>query len=487
VTVLRGLRRRRLTRRDFLRDSVLVAAAIAAGPVVRIVRAAEARRSANDRIAVAVLGLHGRGNDLAGDLLRQPDVDVVALCDPDPSTVAKTAKKIEEKTGKAPEYVRDLRKLYERKDLDAVAIATPNHWHTLAAIWAMQAGKDVYVEKPVSHNVTEGRRLAEAAAASGRIIQSGHQIRSHAGIRKAMEFLHAGKLGTVTTAYGLCYKPRGSIGRATGGTPVPPGCDYDLWLGPAPERPVPRKKFHYDWHWFWDYGNGDIGNQGVHQMDIARWGLGANGLPDSAVSVGGRLGLEDDGETPNTLLAVLGWGDRRIVFEVRGLKTDPWRGVSIGNLFECANGWVVVTSYADATAFSPKGEVVEKFSGGGDHMRNFLDAVRSREPGKQNGGIADAHLSAALAHLGNISYRLGEAGSFDHSSPPKGFPAATREAFDRMCEHVGRNNVSAGAAKLTAGRALSVDSAREAFRDDPEADRLLTRDYRRPFAVPSKL
>jgi len=487
MTILRGPRRRRLTRRDFLRESVLIAAALAAGPAVRIVRAAEKRANANDRIAVAILGLNGRGNDLAGDLLRQPDTEIVALCDPDPSAVAKAAKKIEERTGKAPDYVRDLRQLYERKDLDAVAIATPNHWHTLAAIWAVQAGKDVYVEKPVSHNVAEGRRLVEAAAATGRIIQSGHQIRSHTGIRNGMDFLHADKLGSVKTAYGLCYKPRGSIGKAAGETPVPAGCDYDLWLGPAPQRPVRRRKFHYDWHWFWDYGNGDIGNQGVHQMDVARWGLGAEGLPESAVSVGGRLGYEDAGETPNTLLTVLGWGDRRIVFEVRGLRTDPWRGVSIGNLFECANGWLAVTSYANATAFSPQGEVVERFSGAGDHMRNFLDAVRRRDGGRQNGAIAEAHLSAALAHLGNISYRLGKAGPFDPSSPPKDLPAAAREAFDRMSDHLRGNGLDSGNAKLTAGRLLSIDPAGEAFRDDPEAGRFLTRDYRKPFVLPGRV
>ena len=218
--------------------------------------------------------------------------------------------------------MQDIRRLLDDKSIDAISVATPNHWHALATIWACQAGKDVYVEKPVSHNVSEGRRMVEAARKYERIVQTGTQCRSHKGIQDAIDFLRSGKLGQIYMAKGLCYKPRGSIGHKPDG-PVPANVDYDIWLGPAPKRPFNPNRFHYNWHWNWDYGNGDLGNQGIHQMDLARWGLGKNELPKAVMASGGRFGYSDDGQTPNTLHVAL--RIRRLRASVRGPRAAHQR------------------------------------------------------------------------------------------------------------------------------------------------------------------
>ncbi len=223
-----------------------------------------------------------------------------------------------------PTWVKDVRKLLDDKSIHAVSIATPNHWHSLGAIWAVQAGKDVYVEKPVSHNVLEGRRLVQAARKHNRIVQTGTQSRSNPGMRAAMEFIHSGGIGEVSVARGLCYKRRNSIG-PKGVYEVPKEVDYDLWSGPAPILPVTRKQFHYDWHWQWAYGNGDLGNQGIHQMDLCRWALNVDKLCDKTFSIGGRFGYEDAGETANTQLVIHDYGNKQLAFEVRGLKTNDYK------------------------------------------------------------------------------------------------------------------------------------------------------------------
>src|SRR5207248_511101 len=267
------------------------------------------------------------------------------------------------------ELYKDLRQVIDSKDIDAVSIATPNHWHSLAAIWALQAGKDVYVEKPVSHNVWEGRQLVEAARKYDRICQAGMQIRSSAGSREAIEYVHSGKIGKVTLARGLCYKRRDSIGHKPD-APVPPGVEYDIWLGPAPKRPFNPNRFHYQWHWNWDYGNGDLGNQGIHQMDVARWGLNQPGPPKSVLGVGGRFGYTDDGQTPNTELVFLDYGESELIFEVRGLPTEALKvkptdttGAKVGNIFYGSEGYVVLPDYNGGVAFDKDGKAVATFRG----------------------------------------------------------------------------------------------------------------------------
>jgi predicted dehydrogenase len=246
------------------------------------------------------------------------------------------------------------------------------------AIWAMQNGKDVYVEKPVSHNVFEGRRCVEAARKYQRICQTGTQCRSMAGTREAMDFLHSGKLGKISLARGLCYKSRGSIGKVKSEQAPPQTVDYDLWCGPAPKKPLMREKLHYDWHWVWDTGNGDLGNQGIHQMDVARWGLGKNELARTVLSLGGRFGYVDDGETANTQLCVYDYGDCKLIFEVRGLSTAKLYGAGVGVLFYGTEGYMVCPTYDSAIARTYDGETIARFKGGDDHYGNFVRAVRSR-------------------------------------------------------------------------------------------------------------
>jgi predicted dehydrogenase len=445
---------RSFQRRDFLKASAASMAALSASPAARA--AAEPRpaarvTSANDSLNVAVVGVRGRGMDHVRGFLGQKDqgVRIAAVCDVDENVVGNAMKAIESANGSAPRLVRDVRELLDDPEINVISVATPNHWHSLMGIWACQAGKDAYVEKPVSHNVWEGRKLVEAARKYDRIVQCGTQCRSHKGIQDAMEFLRSGKLGTIYMAKGLCYKPRGSIG--TGKLePVPSSLDYDLWTGPAEfHKPGDPSVYnpnilHYNWHWVWNTGNGDLGNQGIHQMDLARWGIGKDGFPNAVQSAGGRYGYEDDGETANTQTVNFEYDDCLLQFEVRGLPTNDEMGVRIGDIFFGTEGILTITSYTNwQTYFGPKMEPGPSGSGGGDHYANFIEAVRTRDRSILNAEIEEGHLSSAFCHLGNIALRL--------------------------------------------GRKLQIDPATESFIDDAEANAMLKRDYRAPYIVPDQV
>jgi predicted dehydrogenase len=483
----------RISRRRFLEDSAALLAASAV-PVAALAENPARRRhiSPNEKIHVAVIGLNSRGMNHVDSYLGYDDVELVAVCDPDTATFAKALKSAEKAGKKAPATVVDIRKLLEDKTIDAVSIATPNHWHSLAAIWAMQAGKDVYCEKPVSHNVSEGRRIVEVARKLDKICQCGTQSRASRGLQEAMAFLHDGKLGEITLARGLCYKRRKSIGKTEGPQHVPDTANYDLWLGPAPMKPLRRANFHYDWHWQWDYGNGDLGNQGIHEMDKARWGLGQPGLPSHVAAVGGRFGNEDDGETPNTLIAAYDYGDQQIIFEVRGLETEKLApvkggpGAGVGNIFYGEKGVMVMPSYSEATAYDNDGNKIADFKGGGDHFRNFLDATRSRKRSDLFAEIEEGHLSSALCHLGNVSYVLGEEAPFNGKTKAFGDNKEAYETFGRFEEHLAANGVSIKEGKYRVGKRLAFDSAKEKFVGDSHANHLLTREYRKGFEVPAK-
>ena len=404
------------SRREFLEQSMLAAAAaVVSQGVAPDLHAQEAKAAgANDRLRIAVIGVNGQGGSHLGGYLAKKDVEVAAICDVDSEVGNKKGvDRVEKSSGKKPAYYQDIRKLLEDKSIDAVSIATPNHWHALAAIWAIQAGKDVYVEKPVSHNVSEGRRIVEAARKHNKICQTGTQCRSQGGTIEAIKFIQSGKIGEVNLARGLCYKGRGSIG-AKGTYNPPASVDYDLWTGPAPFKPLSRPRFHYDWHWQWDTGNGDLGNQGIHQMDIARWGLGVDNVGTSVLSYGGRYGYEDAGETANTQVCIHDYGTKTLVFEVRGLKTESLKpgkaelGANVGVIFYGTTGYVVLSSYTGGAAFDLKGEKIATFNAGGDHFGNFIAACRSRKSSDLAADIQEGHISSALCHLGNISYRLGE-------------------------------------------------------------------------------
>src|SRR5947209_11437876 len=330
----------RIDRREFFHDTGRLAAALSAAGLLgpRLSAAEETKPvkkgDVQDRLRVAVIGVRSRGLEHLGKAKGGGYLDphnntvVTTICDCDEAVIGKAMTAVEKAQGKAPKYEKDLRRALNDKCVDVISIAMPNHWHALAAIWALQAGKDVYVEKPVSHNVSEGRRVVEAARKYNKICETGTQIRSSPGIREAMEFLHSGQLGKIHLSRGLCYKRRDSIGKVEGPQKPPATMDYDLWCGPAPNNPPMRNgKFgpvHYDWHWIWDYGNGDLGNQGIHQMDVARWGLNQPGLPKAVVSLGGRFGYIDDGQTPNTLVNLFDYGDSKLIFEVRGLETKDF-------------------------------------------------------------------------------------------------------------------------------------------------------------------
>jgi predicted dehydrogenase len=468
---------RKLSRRQFIAHSSVAAAGAALAP--------RAFASRNEVLRVAVTGVRGRGLDHVKGLLALKDVEVAAICDVNSNIIDKAMKAVEQKQGKKPAYHQDFRKLVEDKSIDAVTIATSNHTHALLAIWGMQAGKHIYVEKPVSHNVWEGRKIVEAAKKYNRICQTGTQSRSHKGFQEAIQFLKEGKLGKLKLARGLCYNPRPSIGH-TEDSPVPAGVDYNLWLGPAPDRPFNATRFFYNWHWFWDYGNGDLGNQGIHQMDIARWGLGHNELPKKVLSVGGRFGYKDDGETANSQIVAYDYGDGPpILFEVRGLETPAYKDVKVGVVFHCSDGHLAF-SRSEATAFDKDGTEVRKFKGTGDHFQNFVDAVRSGKASDLHAPIEEGHLSSALCHLGNISYRLGGLHAM-YKVRPFGDNEAAADTFDRFKDHMIANDVQPDQTQVTVGKTLTVDPKTERFVDDDEANRMLTREYRKPFVVPESV
>lgn len=472
------------SRRQFIETALRSGAAAAALSRTESVFALPARRAgANERLRLATIGVKGRGLDHLNQWLKMADVEVAAICDIDENVIHGAVDKIEKAYKKKPVYYKDLRKLFEDKSIDAVSIATCNHWHTLAGLWAVQAGKHAYVEKPMSHNVWEGRKLVEAQKKYGKVVTVGTQCRSMKGMREAIEFLHAGKLGKVKVARGFCYKRRPSIGKMPE-SPVPAGVDYDLWLGPAPVRPFTKNRFHYNWHWHWDYGNGDIGNQGVHEIDIARWALGKNELPKKVISIGGRFGYEDDGETPNTQIALFDYGDSILIFEVRGLPTEGYKGVKVGDVIHCEKGYLVGPKAFDADGKEIKVEGPD--APGGDHFRNFIDTVKGGRREDQRADVLEGHLSASLCHLANVSYRLGEKQGFSKKDP-FGSYSDGNETFERMCAHLKAEGVDLDRAQLQVGKTLSIDTAAETIVGDSKAAGMLTREYRKPYVVPDQV
>jgi predicted dehydrogenase len=484
-----------MNRRTFLKQSLLAAASLAAASGCKTAAPRPRARilGANETIRVAVVGFGGRGQDHIKGFRALPNVRVTALCDADREILEREVRRFRDR-GESVEAYTDIRKLLESAPVDVVSIATPNHWHSLAAIWSVQAGKDVYVEKPGSHNVFEGHQLVEAARKYGAIVQVGTQCRSSAGLREAVAWIRAGNLGRILRVRGLCYKRRDSIGLTQGPQPIPASVDYDLWLGPAPFKPLRRARLHYDWHWFWDTGNGDLGNQGVHQMDIARWILGYQELSPAVLAIGGRLGYVDDAETPNTLIVFHDYKPAPLLFEVRGLpekagsnRMDDYRGASIGVVVDCEGGSVVIPSYTRAIVYDRAGKQMRVFDGGGNHYANFIEAVRNRRPELLHSDALEGHLSASLCHTANISYRLGRTGSPEAIRDAIRNLPEVQEMLGRMEEHLAANRVNLQQTPVVLGRLLRMNPRRKTFRGDREANALLTREYRPPFVVPKRV
>lgn len=396
--------------------------------------------SAAETLTVGVMGVRGRGRGLAAGFAAMPDVHVAYLCDVDESVIPDTSKKVEAAQGKAPQAITDFRKMLDDQGVDAIVIATPDHWHALATVLACQANKHVYVEKPASHNYAEGQRMIEAARKYRRVVQHGTQSRSGEHYQAAIDFLHQGKLGRVLLAKAINNQKRANIGKAQDG-PVPTGVNYDMWLGPSPQRPFNPNRFHYNWHWFWDYGTGDIGNDGVHQLDIARWGLGVE-LPLAISCSGSKLYFDDDQQTPDTQTVIYEYPQCQLIYEMRLWTPYLEHGFTNGNVFYGEKG-VMVLSHTGWKVFW-EGHEPGPSMGSSErdlaHRRNFVDCIKAGTPEKLNAEIEKGHLSSALCHFGNIAYRV--------------------------------------------GRRLRFDPSNQAFLDDPQATQLLTREYRSPWTFP---
>ncbi len=450
-------------RRDFIKTSAIGAAGITIGGLGLSPKSYSQVMGSNDRINLAVVGLRSRGRDHINSWCALKDnrkVRIKTICDVDEQFFAPAAKLVLDKSGEKAVTEGDMRKVFDDKEIDAVSFGVPNHWHALSAIWACQAGKHVYAEKPACYNIYEGRKMVEAAAKYKVRMQTGCQNRSIPNVMEAMKFLHSGGIGDVFMAKGLCYKPRDSFGIAPDGT-APASLNYDMWLGPAPSRPYNEKRVHYNWHWFWDTGNGDTGNQGPHQFDIARWGLNKNEHPVKIYSMGGLYGInpaECAQETPNTQTSMFRYKDGKVLeFETRGRYTNDESslGIRIGNTFYGTEGYLELNEETwkafrkrekEPFAGSKTGEksvgdpTFLAAPGGTEHFANFLDAIRSGKDETLNCQIKEGFISSALPLLANISYRL--------------------------------------------GRELTFDGVREKFIKDKEADAMLTRNYRKPYVVP---
>jgi predicted dehydrogenase len=454
-------------RRDFIKKSLMGTAGIAIGGMGFSAKSYASIMGANDLINVAVVGINGRGVshiNAWSELKKSHKVRLKTLCDTDERLFAARSKMVVDKTGEKPLTEWDLRKVLDDKDIDVVSFATPNHWHALGTIWACQAGKHVYVEKPAMHNIWEGRKMIEAARKYDKRVQVGFQNRSIDEVINAIKFLHEGGIGKVYMARGMCIKPRKSFGIAKDSTP-PDGFHYDRWLGPATYRPYNEKRSHYNWHWFWDTGNGDTGNQGPHQFDIARWGLNKNEHPVSVYSNGGIYGWNRDEcaqETPDTQSSIIKYKDGTMLeFETRGRASNGESSLDtrIGNIFYGTEGYLELNQSiwkafrngeSKPFAGSPEGKKleVESLTGSSEtsHWINLLDAIKSGKNETLHCDINEGFFSSALPFLANISYRLG------------------REV-----------------------RFMGADMDNERIINDPEANALLTRVYRPPYVVPNEV
>ena len=493
-----------LNRRSFLKSTVAAAGCIAMSPYGRV-------RGANNDIRVAVVGFNAMGKSHINAYRKMPGVRIVALCDVD-TRVLDWGKQDFAKRNETVDTYIDYRKLLEDKHIDAVSIVTPNHWHSLMGIWACQAGKDATVEKPVSHNIFEGRQLAEASRKYNRMVQGDFDQRSKESMHEAIAWLRADYLGKIRLARGRCYKHRSSLGRVNGPGPVPKTLNYNLWTGPAPLVPLQRKKLHYDWHWVWATGCGELGNNGPHQLDVCRWALGHDDLPARVFSIGGRFGYDDDGETANTQFIYYDYKPAPIIYEVRGLppqqgesgKTmdlfepmtqtgvklkSSYRGTgpNTGVIIECEHGYM---DMGGPTAYDYNGKVIKQFTGENlGPQANFIKAVRSRKRSDLRNDILDGHLSTALSHMGNISHRIGKrTPQADILDAIKGNKDMV-EVYNRFKGHLAANDVDLTKTPATLGPMLTMNSKTERFTGDFSADAnmLLTRNYRSPFVVPDKI
>jgi len=464
------------TRRKFLAQSTVFATFAISGT-----KSSGKIIGANERVNVAVCGIKGRGASHIGGHGRQKNVTISHLVDPDSRLFEGRKKFVQSKFKNTPDCVQDVRKVLDNKEVDVISIATPNHWHSLMSIWACQAGKDVYVEKPLSHNLFEGRKLVEAAQKYKRIVQHGTQNRSLRKWSDLAKEVASGKNGKLEVALGTCHKRRGSIGFKDTKNP-PSELDFDVWTGPAAKEDFHDNLVHYNWHWFWNYGNGDIGNQGVHQMDIARWMIPGAVWPKSVICFGGRFGYKDQAETANTQLAIFDYGESLLVFDVRGLSGKSNMGVSNHVYFDKNAKQKNTASHGLKGIKDPLAD-----RGKVDIFENFIEAVRNRKEEHLDAHVYEGHVSSGLCHLANVSYRLGEKSSFNKKNKSFGSNKKGYEYFERMQEHLKENGLDLKETDYIVGRNLEFDAKTETIKGDDEANALLSRNYRSPYIVPEKV
>ncbi len=498
----------RTTRRYFLKHSAAASAALV-GPHLGFspwLRAA----GANDAVRLAVVGvgsrtkIGGMGRNEIRSFGQIPGVRIVALCDVDEANLLPEVEAFHKRHETVAGYA-DVRKLLDSKEVDAVVVTTPNHWHALVTIWACQAGKDVYVQKPASHNIFEGRKMVEAARKYERIVQCPNGSRAPNGHAEALDYVRKGSLGAVLMVRHVHFSPRASIGKVAGPRPIPSTLDYDLWSGPAPILPLARENLHYDWHWQWPYGNGELGNWGIHHLDGCRMFVGGS-LPRHVISIGGRFGYEDDGQTPNTLIVYYDYEPAPVLSEFRALPKDKsflangvvgrdswgrgamdsYKGIPIGKVVHCEHGYVIST-VSSHVAFDASGNEIRKFQPTTPPLnRNFIDAVRSRRAGDVVSDMLQGHLSASLVHLGNISYRVGRTMPDREIRERIAGNPDLSDAYQRFQAHLLANGVDLDKTPATMGAMLTFDPETERFVGEfsQPANQLVSREYRTPFVVP---
>lgn len=469
-----------LTRRQFVARS----AAVAAVGLPMVARSSVL--GANETIRFALVGCGGRGGAHVSQFGSQPGVQITAVCDPDRQRLESYAKRIEQKHGNKVEQVVDVRRLMERKGFDVVSVATMQHWHALPTIWACQSGRHVYCEKPLAHFIWEGRQMVNAARKYDRLVQIGTQARSRATDRQAREYILSGALGKIKYIVCFANKPRTPIGKRSEPLPIPETLDYDLWCGPAKKEPIYRDRIQYDCSFTWNMGDGESCNQGVHEIDIARWVLGETGLPRRVMSLGGRFVFNDAGDVPNTQIAYYDFATAPILYEVHNMRkakdskdADSYLGARTDTCVHCEGGYVMMHA---GIVRDNQGKEIKRFSGKEDHFGNFVRALRTGRREDLNAEILEGHRSTNICHAGNISYRLGKQTSVKETREQIGNLPVFQEMFDRYVEHLKRHEVDAG--QSTVGPWLEADGQNERFKGDDRANQLVRGFYRESFAVP---
>jgi len=483
------------SRRNFLAQSAMaaVAAPFIAQSAFGQNNSSNGKLGPNAKLGAMVVGAGGRGGDHVGSMLGEERTVLLYVCDPDIDLATKQAERAKEKQGFAPKVIRDMREALGDDKLDLVTCAAVSHWHTLCGIWSMQAGKHVFIEKPISSSIHEGKAIVAAAKKYGKVCQVGTQRRTHKAQQEAAKFVQSGGIGEVKLARGICYKRRKSIG-PLGLYPVPESVDYNLWCGPCPDDQPTRPKFHYDWHWQRKYGSGEIGNNGPHFNDMARWFLGLERFPNSVFCYGGLVGLDverndpqyiDAGDTPNTHVAVYDYGDKTIVMECRGLETPKLLNTGFGTIVHGSEGYLWAESET-CIAYDRSGKVIKEFKGGGRQFGEFVDAIEKNDPKLVKANARCGALSAALCHLGNIAYFASEENKLPPAEIEKmlGYDAAQLGIFKDTIVHLKANGVDANKTLLTFGKRLTIDPVTERFVDNEVANKLLARPYRDGFVVP---